>query len=70
LDASKTLQFEITGNGLSNDVVATGVQTPEGWIAQWDTTKVPNGAYTLQSVATDAAGNTAVSPGITVTVRN
>jgi hypothetical protein len=69
-DASKSLQFEVTGNGLSNDVVATGQLSLYGWVGRWDTTKVPNGTYGLQSIATDAAGNTAVSPRITVTVQN
>ena len=30
---------------------------------------MPNGTYTLQSLATDSAGNTTYSAGITVTVR-
>jgi hypothetical protein len=51
-------------------VVGTATATPYGWIATWNTTTVPNGNYTLQSVATDAGGTTAMSPGITVTVSN
>jgi hypothetical protein len=39
-------------------------------IALWNTTDVPNGAYTLQSVATQTGGTTATSPGITVTLAN
>ena len=37
---------------------------------QWNTTGVVNGTYTLQSVATDGAGNTAYSTGIAITVDN
>jgi hypothetical protein len=77
LDASATgmaevagVHFVVTGGTLSNDVVGTATLTLYGWIALWDTTGVPNGSYTLQSVATDVEGNTATSPNITVTVQN
>lgn len=36
----------------------------------WDTTLSADGAYTLQARAYDAAGNTAVSPEVTVAVKN
>ncbi len=64
------LQFELTGGTLSHAVVATGVSTIFGWLADWDTTSVPNGAYTLESVATDAANDVSVSSGIGVMVNN
>ena len=81
LDSSATpgvtvsgVQFELSGGSLSDQVVATATPTLYGWIAGWDTTTVPNGTYTLQSVATataDASSTiTATSPGITVTVNN
>ena len=35
-----------------------------GYLFGWNTTSVPGGYYTLQSLATDAAGNTSYSPGI------
>jgi hypothetical protein len=59
--------FELSGGALTNTVVGTATPTIYGWIAYMDTTGVPAGTYTLQSVATDATG-TATSPGITVTV--
>jgi hypothetical protein len=77
LDASATgtsdvtsVQFEVTGGSLSNRVVETATATLYGWIGFWNTTTVPNGTYTLQSVATEVGGTTAKSPGITVTVSN
>ena len=81
LDASATpgvtvsgVQFELSGGSLSDQVVGTATPTPYGWIAEWDTTTVSNGTYTLQSVATATANFsstiTATSPGITVTVNN
>ena len=46
------------------------VATIYGWIAFWNTTPVANGPYTLQSVATETGGTTAMSPPIDVTVAN
>src|ERR1700722_6003582 len=63
--------FELSGGTLSNQVIATATPTYYGWLAQWNTTSVPNGStYTLQSVATDADNNTDSSTPITVTVNN
>jgi uncharacterized protein YjbI with pentapeptide repeats len=62
--------FELSGGTLTNQVIATAVPTLFGWVAKWNTTSVPNGTYTLQSVATDAANNTDTSTAITVTVNN
>jgi hypothetical protein len=62
--------FEVTGGTLSNHVVATATLTVYGWLAKWNTASVPNGTYSLQSVATDAANNTDTSEPITVTVNN
>jgi uncharacterized protein YjbI with pentapeptide repeats len=62
--------FEVSGGSLTNQDVATATSTIYGWLAQWNTTTVTNGSYTLQSVATDADNNTATSTPITVTVNN
>ena len=62
--------FEVSGGALSNHVIATATPTLFGWLARWNTTTVPNGTYSLQSVATDAANNTDTSTAITVTVNN
>ncbi len=64
------VEFYLTGGTLTNDPIATGTPTYYGWIAGWNTTTVPNGTYTLQSVATDASGNNGHSSGITITVAN
>jgi hypothetical protein len=39
-----------------------------GWLAQWNTTSVPNGIYSLHSVAFFGNGESGTSPGITITV--
>jgi uncharacterized protein YjbI with pentapeptide repeats len=62
--------FELSGNGLSDQVVATATPTLFGWLAKWNTTGVPNGTYALQSVATDVANNTDTSTPITIAVNN
>jgi hypothetical protein len=64
------VQFELSGGSLSDHVIATATATLVGWLVKWDTTSVPNGTYTLQSVATEVGGTTATSPGITITVSN
>jgi phosphatidylinositol-3-phosphatase len=74
LDASASpgttmVQYEVSGGSLSDKVVATAIPTIYGWLGGWDTTTVPNGTYTLQSVAT-SGGLTGTSPGIIVTVNN
>lgn len=51
-----SVNFGATGGTLSDQVIATGTLTYYGWVAQWNTTSVPNGTYTLQSVATDVDG--------------
>jgi hypothetical protein len=64
------VKFEITGGVYSDAVIATASGTLYGWLANWNTTTVANGTYTLQSVATGAGGVNGTSPGITVTVHN
>ena len=61
--------FEVSGGTLSNQVIATATPTIVGWLAQWNTTTVPNGTYTLETVATDADKNTDTSTPITVSVK-
>lgn len=66
----RSVVFEISGAMLSDQVVATAAPTIFGWAAKWNTTDVPNGTYTLQSVATDAAASSETSNPITVKVNN
>jgi hypothetical protein len=57
------VEFHLTGGTLNDALVATGTPTFYGWLAGWNTTTVPNGTYTLQSVAYDGAGLQGVSTG-------
>jgi hypothetical protein len=64
------VEFRLTGGALNNALIATGTSGLYGWAAGWNTASVPNGTYTLQSVAYDAGGLSTSSTGITVTVAN
>jgi peptidoglycan/LPS O-acetylase OafA/YrhL len=64
------VQFRLTGGGLHDALIGTGTKTEYGWVAGWRTTSVPNGRYTLHSVAYEADGLSATSPGVTITVAN
>ena len=65
------VQYVLTGGTLNHSVIATLTSpTIYGWTASWDTTTVPNGVYTLQSVASYGAEVSGTSSPITITVRN
>ena len=64
------VQFEISGGSLSNDVIGTGTGTLIGYLFDFNTNTVPNGTYTLQSVATDKNGLSTTSAPVTVTIEN
>jgi hypothetical protein len=65
-----SITFEVSGGSISDQVIGSGYPTLYGYIGGWDTRDVPNGTYTLQSVATDATGVWTTSAPITVTVNN
>ena len=64
------VKYVLSGNGLSNYPIADATPTIVGWLAGFDTTTVPNGIYTLQSVASYTGGVSGTSPAVTVTVSN
>ena len=67
------ISVKFTGSGTLNGVfgsLGTATLTLYGYIFVWNTTSVPNGTYTLQSVVTDVAGNYEYSTGVSVTVAN
>ena len=59
------VKFLVDGNLIADDTSSAG-----GWGVSWNTTTVTNGTHTLTAVARDAAGNTATSTGVQVTVNN
>src|SRR5437870_2842846 len=58
------VQFRLDGVNLGAEVTAAP------YTLSWTTTTTTNGAHALTSVARDAAGNTATSAGVSVTVAN
>jgi len=58
------VQFKIDGANLGPE------DTASPFSIVWNTTTIGNGSHTLTGVARDAAGNTAASAGVTVTVSN
>ncbi len=58
------VQFKLDGVSLGAEVTAAP------YAVSWDTTAAANGAHTLKAVARDAAGNTATSAAVSVTVLN
>jgi Bacterial Ig-like domain (group 3)/Pentapeptide repeats (8 copies)/Bacterial Ig domain/HYR domain len=65
-----SVSYELSGGSLSDQVIATGTLTYYGWLAEWNTTSVPDGTYSLQSVASYGGGVSGTSAPITITVDN
>ena len=66
----KSVQFVITGGTYSKSVIATATASIYGYLAVWNTSSVPDGTYSLQSLATDEAGNTTYSAPVSLKVDN
>ncbi|MHB1517674.1 MAG: Ig-like domain-containing protein [Acidimicrobiales bacterium] len=67
----RSVHFVLSGGQLQRSkVIATATATSDGYLAGFDSATVPNGTYSLESVATSANGSTATSAPIAVTVVN
>jgi hypothetical protein len=75
LDASASnatsVSFVLFGGsyGYNGQLLGTATLTPYGWIYTWNSTSVPNGSYTLCSLAANSLVHT-FSSGVGVTVHN
>jgi hypothetical protein len=63
------VEFHLTGGAYNDTLIGLATPSRYGWFYNWDTTPVPNGAYTLNSVAFDPSGNVGRSAGVSLTVR-
>ena len=75
LDASTSanvtsVSYELSGGSLSDQLIATGTPTYYGWLAEWNTTSVPDGTYSLQSVASYSGGVSGTSAPVMIIVDN
>ena len=71
-EAVRRVEYRLSGHGFFYDF-ALGASTAgprSRWIFRWDSTSVPNGDYSLTSIALDAAGRGTRSKLVTVTVAN
>jgi peptidoglycan/LPS O-acetylase OafA/YrhL len=64
------LDFQLSGGGLSRHSICVGTLTIIGFFCHWNTSGVPNGSYTLQSVAYDASGKSVRSQPVAISVKN
>ena len=64
------VEFQVTGNGRLNTDIGTAAYFRGIQAFLWNTTSVPNGTYTIRSVAYNVAGDTSASKSITVHVKN
>jgi hypothetical protein len=68
--AVRKVEFVITGKGTSRALSLPAHPFVYGWLAGWvadpGSKDLPDGTYTLRSVASDAVGDTGSSPGVTV----
>jgi hypothetical protein len=62
--------FEYVGDGQPPTVIGRAQRFPYGWLGGWNTANVPNGTYTVYSVATDDLGDQTRSAGVQVHVGN
>jgi hypothetical protein len=64
------VEFRLSGGLLTDVRIGTGYNGVYGWFMYWNTTTIPNGTYSLQSVAYGAAGDQGRSHPTTVVVDN
>jgi hypothetical protein len=64
----RKVEFSITGEGRTVNARAT--LSFYGWLGVWNTKAVPNGVYTVHSIAYGINGLVTVSAGVAVEVRN
>jgi hypothetical protein len=68
--ATTAVHFTISGSGVAPSTTIPAGRFPYGWIGGLNTTTLPDGTYTIRSVAINAAGAIGRSKPVTVHVDN
>ena len=67
----KAVDFRISGSPTGAAIVLHGADYGEyGWQAGWSSTALPNGSYSVQSIAHDIAGHVSTSHAVPFTIEN
>ena len=64
----RNVEFRITGDGRT--IIEPAVSSYYGWLSGWNTRSVPDGTYTVYSIAEGNDGLVTTSTGVEVKVRN
>ena len=64
------VDYFLSGSGLAETLFATGRMSNLGWYTVWNTSKVPNGSYTIEASVRDSEGRGIMTPTIDVRVAN
>ncbi len=64
------VDYFLSGPGLAGALFATGAGTKYGWIAEWNTSNVPNGSYAIDATVDDSGGRSVRTPPVEVRVEN
>ena len=64
------VEFLLTDENHHSNVISGGEPTFYGWLAEWKTSTVANGTYSLQSIAYDTEGASRLSPSVPITIKN
>ncbi len=64
------VDFLASGGALHNTKIASARRSLIGWLAEWNTSSVPNGTYQLVSVGYNRNGRSVRSPDVIIKVEN
>jgi hypothetical protein len=65
-----SVDFQIRRSGGQQVKLLRGHTFPYGWLGIWFTTNLPNGSYTVQSIAKDITGHSSTSQAVPIAVEN
>ena len=66
----KDVDFVLEGSNRKSRVIASGIRTSYGWLAEWNSHTVPDGEYSIRSVAHAPTGDSGDSVAVPIAVSN